>query len=169
MGLEFKVDQNSVDQTLAHIEAVRLRIFANVKAGMQEAMEGLAAEAIDKMLAAGIQVRTGQLLENIGNSPQVRETAQFIKGRVSARREMKIGGRDFVGYVGAAIDEGYKVPALDAKLFQFTEPDASTLFARGHRAFDVKPHPFLLASQQAFEAPIMDIIRARVEASQDEA
>ena len=168
MGIEFQVDQRSVDRTLEHIDAVRLRIFASVKAGMQEAMEGLAATAIDKMLAAGIQVRTGQLLENIGNSPRVTETAEFIKGSVKAEREMKLGGREFVGYVGTALDEGYTVPEFDGKLYQFTEPDAGTLYRLGHRAFDVKPHPFLREASDQFAPTILDIIQARIDANPDE-
>lgn len=160
--IELKVDQRSVDNTLGYLDAVGVRILENVRAAMEESMEGLAAETIEQMIGAGIQSRTGQLLENIGNSARVKETAEFIYGSVSARREMKLGGRTFLGFVGTAIDEGFHVRAVEGNLYEFTEPDAGTLYARGHAAFDVKPHPFLAQSQQAYEAPIMDAIRAAI-------
>lgn len=160
--IELKVDQRSVDNTLGYLDAVGVRILENVHAAMEESMEGLAAETIEQMIGAGIQSRTGQLLENIGNSARVKETAEFIYGSVSARREMKLGGRTFLGFVGTAIDEGFHVREFEGNLYEFTEPDAGTLYARGHAAFDVKPHPFLAQSQQAYETPIMDAIRAAI-------
>lgn len=161
--IELKVDQASVDRTVDYLEAVRQRIFAAVHAGMEEAMEGLAGEAINQLEAAGIHSRTGQLLENIGNSPRVTETTDLIIGKVKAEREMKLGGRTFIGYVGTALDEGFHVKAVPGHLYQFTEPDADTLFTQGHQAFDVKPHPFLKRAIEAYESPLMDIIRARVQ------
>lgn len=161
--IELKVDQASVDRTVDYLEAVRQRLFAGVRTGMLEAMEGLAGEAINQLEGAGIHSRTGQLLENIGNSPSVEETTHLMIGKVKAEREMKLHGRTFLGYVGTALDEGYHVMAVPGHLYQFTEPDVNTLYTRGHQAFDVKPRPFLVRAIEAYKSPLMDIIRARVQ------
>jgi hypothetical protein len=75
---------------------------------------------------------------------------------------MTSGGRKFKGYLGTAIDEGFHVPAVEGKLLKFTPAGAETRFTRGHVAFDVAPHPFLIRAKEAFASPIMQIIAARV-------
>jgi hypothetical protein len=160
--LQIVIEQSSVDGVAAYLDRVKLRIFANMKLGMQEAMEGLAAEAVTQASAAGIQARTGALFRDILESPKVKETAELIVGRVSAESEMTSGGRKFRGYLGTALDEGFHVSVVEGKLFQFTPPGAETRFTRGHVAFDVAPHPFLSRAKQAFADPIMEIIAARV-------
>jgi hypothetical protein len=160
--IEFKVDPRSVTNTVDYLEAVRKRIFQGVKAGMQEAMEGLAAVAVSEMGAAGIQNRTGELAADILASPKVRETVTTIRGSVRAMRTMKLGGRTFAGYVGTALDEGFHVKAVEGNLYQFTEPTEGTYYTRGHAAFDVRPHPFLKRAAQSFAPSIIDIIQMRV-------
>jgi hypothetical protein len=160
--LQVVVERRSVDSAFAYMERTRQRIFQKMREGMQEAMEGLAAEAVSQATAAGIQPRTGQLFEDILASPKVRETAELIRGTVSAESDMTIGGRKFRGYLGTALDEGYNVPSFDSKVFQFTSADGNTFFTRGHVAFDVKPHPFLHRAKEAFTAPILEIIEAKI-------
>jgi hypothetical protein len=159
------VDQASVTETIDHLEAVRKRIFIGVKQGMREAMEGLAGVAVAEMGAAGIENRTGELAENILKSPRIWENAGEIGGTVKAKATMKLKGRSFEGYLGTALDEGFHVKAVDGNLFRFTEPDADTLYARGHAAFDVKPHPFLQRASESFAPSIIDIIQAAVNAA----
>jgi hypothetical protein len=160
--LQLAVTQRSIDSTAGYIERVKLRIFQKMREGMQEAMEGLAGEAVAQAGAAGIQAKTGALFADILASAKVRETPELIAGSVDAQSEMTSGGRKFKGYLGTALDEGFSVKAVEGNLFQFTAPDGGTLYSRGHRAFDVKPHPFLRQAKEAFTAPIFDIIQARV-------
>jgi len=160
-----KVDPASVDRTVEYLNAVRLRIFEQVRLGMQEAMDGLAGTALVEMTAAGIQERTGELAGNIAKSPRVRETATTITGRVTAERKMTLKGRTFMGYVGTALDEGYAVPGVEGNLLQFSGPDGETLYRRGHVAFDVRPHPFLRQASDAYQPTLMDIIAERVAAA----
>jgi hypothetical protein len=161
--LEVKVDQKSVDTTIDYMEAVKQRIFAAIRTGMAEGMELLAANAVEEMGAAGIQNRTGALAENILKSPRVTEDADFIRGRVSAVSLVKArGGGLYYNNLGNILDMGFHDPQTKSPLHQFTESDGETFWARGHVAFDVKPHPFFRRAVEVSESPIMDIIRARV-------
>lgn len=166
--LIIQAEPRSVDRVLDHVDEVKERIFAKMREGMQEAMEGLATEAVAQATAAGIQSRTGQLFEDILNSPKVRENAELIFGRVSTESEMTIAGRKFKGFLGTALDEGFHVRSEHAKApYQFTGSDGGTFYARGHVAFDVKPHPFLRRTKEAFTAPILQIIAAKVAEAYD--
>lgn len=158
----FEVDQRSVDGTVEYLGTVRQRIFAAVRGGMKEGMEGLAGTAVAEMGAAGIQSRTNQLAENILASPQIAEDKYAIKGRVSAKGKMKLKGRTFLGFLGTALDEGYRVPAVKCAMYQITKPDGETFWARGHVAFDVKPHPFLRRASESYAPTLIDIISARI-------
>ena len=160
--LQFVVEQRSVDSVVGYIERTKLKIFAQMKLGLQEAMQGLAGEAVSQASAAGIQARTGELFADILASPRVAETPELIVGRVSAKSEMTSGGRKFEGYLGTAVDEGFHVPAVTDMLLQFTPAGSETRFTRGHVAFDVAPHPFLRQAKEVFTDPIMQIIAARV-------
>jgi hypothetical protein len=160
--LQIVIEQSSVDSVDSYIERVKLRIFKQMRLGMKEAMQGLAAEAVGQASSAGIQARTGQLFADILASPKVRETTDVIVGRVSTQSEMTSGGRKFKGYLGTAIDEGFHVPAVEGKLLKFTPAGAETRFSRGHVPFDVAPHPFLRRSKESFAAQIMQIIATRV-------
>jgi hypothetical protein len=160
--IDFAVDQSSVDRTLEHLEAVRLRIFATVRESMEESLLDLAGTAVAEMGAAGIQNRSGELAENIIKSPRVNESATNISGRVKAEATWKLGGRSFLAYVGTALDEGYSVPPVEGSLFQFTESGEGTLFTRGHVAFDVRPHPFLRRAQEAWTPTFLDLIESRI-------
>jgi hypothetical protein len=156
------IEQHSVDGVLNYVERTRQRIFEQMRVGMKEAMEGLAGETVYQAQAAGIRARTYQLFTDILNSPRVSETPELISGRVTAESEMTSGGRKFKGYLGTAIDEGFHVAPVEGKLLRFVPADGDTYYRRGHAAFDVKPHPFLRQSKEAFTAPIMEIIEARV-------
>jgi hypothetical protein len=160
--IQLIIEQRNVDEVGAYVERVKLRIFQKMREGMREAMDGLADETVSQAAGAGIQQRTGELFLDILASPRVRETPELIIGTVDAQSEMTSGGRKFKGYLGTALDEGYRVPAVQGNLFQFTEASAETLYSRGHSAFDVKPHPFLNRAKEAFTAPIMEIINAAV-------
>ena len=160
--LRVTIDPRSVDNVVDYVERTKLRIFQKMREGMREAMDGLADEAVSQAQSAGIQIRTGELFLDILASPKVKETEDLIIGSVSAQSEMTTGGLKFKGYLGTALDEGFKVPGVEGTLFQFTEADKDTLYSRGHIAFDVKPHPFLRQAKEAFTAPIMEIIAAAV-------
>lgn len=151
------------DGALDYLERTKQRIFAGMREGMQEAMDTLAGGAVQEAAAAGVRARTGQLFSDILASPRIRETADAIRGTISTASEMTSGGRKFKGYLGTAIDEGFHVRAVQARSpYEFTDADGETFFTRGHIAFDVKPHPFLRRTKEAFTQPIFDIIEARV-------
>lgn len=156
------LDPASVTETTDYLEEAREKILAAVRTGMQEAMEGLAGEAVSMMSAAGIHQRTGELAENIEDSPKVTETKEVIRGTVSAERDITLGGRKSK-HVGLWMEEGYHVPEVTGKLFQFTDADWDTLYSRGHRAFDVKPHPFMDPALREYETTITQIITDAVE------
>jgi len=160
--LQIIIEQRNVDSVVGYVERVKQRIFEKMRIGMREAMDGLADETVAQAGAAGIQPRTGELFLDILSSPKVKETPELIIGTVDTQSEMTSGGRKFKGYLGTALDEGFHVRAVEGKLFQFTTADSDTLYSLGHTAFDVKPHPFLRQAKDAFTAPIMEIIEARV-------
>ena len=160
--LQVIIEQRSVDSVVGYVERVKQRIFQKMHEGMQEAMEGLATEAVSQASAAGIQARTGQLFSDILSSPRVKETPELVIGTVDAQSEMTSAGRKFKGYLGTALDEGFHVKAVEGKLFQFTTANSDTFYSLGHTAFDVAPHPFMRQAKEAFTAPIMEIIAARV-------
>jgi hypothetical protein len=178
--LQLTVEQRSVDSVVDYVERVKMRIFAQMRVGMREAMEGLAAEAVSQASTAGIQMRTGQLFEDILNSPSVHETAELIVGGIGVKSDMTIKGRTFQGYLGTALDEGYTVPSAvplsrkidkaqgTAGVFQFIAANGDTRFTFGHKAIRVRPHPFLRQAKEAFTDPIMEIIAARVAEAYEE-
>jgi len=167
--LEIKVDQSSVDSTLDYMERVKQRILDGVRAGMAEGMQVLAANTVAEMAAAGIQNRTGALAANVLKSPRVTEDARFITGRVGAMALVKAkGGSEYYNNLGNILDIGAIEPVVQSPMHQITEPDGDTFWARGHVAFDVKPHPFFRRAFQVSESPIMDIIRARVAEATEE-
>ena len=155
--LDFKVDQASVDATVDYVEQVKQRILEGVRSGMLEAMQGLAGTVADKLHGSPIVSRTGALLSAIEGSPKVTETDAIIRGTVTA----DVGAK----HLGIWLEEGTHVPAVEGKLYQFTEADAGTFFARGHRAFDVKAHPFMNPALDEFKAPIMQIIADAIAAA----
>ena len=152
--ITLQVEQASVDGVKSYLERVRQRILAGVREGIQEAMEGLAGTAVAQMAAAGIKSRKGDLISAIQSSPKVTEGPEYIRGTVSAEIGMK--------HLGLWLEEGVHDPAVEGNLFQFTTPDGQTVFTRGHRAFDVKAHPFLNPALEQYKAPIMDIIAQHV-------
>jgi len=160
--IELQVDQASVDNTIEWLESVRLKIFAGIRESMEEAMLDLAGVAVAEMTSAGIKNRTGELAENIIKSPHVSENRETIVGRVTAKADMTLAGRTFFGFLGTALDEGYHVPEVDAALYQFTEPDAGTLYSRGHMAFDIKPHPFLSRASDVYAPTLIELIETAV-------
>jgi hypothetical protein len=153
-GVTFQVEQRSVDAVESYLERTRQRILSGIRTGMQEAMEGLAFTVADKLQGNPIVSRSGELLGAILASPKVTETPQVIRGTVTA----DVGKK----HLGIWLEEGTHVPAVEGHLYQFTPADGETVYTRGHRAFDVKPHPFMNPSLREFKAPIMEIIQARV-------
>ena len=160
--IELQVDQASVNRTIEHLQAVRLKIFAAVRVAMKAGMEELAGVAVVEMGAAGIQSRTGRLAENILKSPQIRETQYEISGRVTAKAPMTIGGRTFSGYLGTALDEGYSVPEVQCNMHQITEANGESFWTHGHVAFAVRPHPFLRAASASYAPTLIELIRDRI-------
>ena len=159
--IQLAVEKASVDGVKGYLEQVRQRILDAVREGMQEAMEGLAGTVVDKIPGAGIKTRQrvrsnggGDLISAIQQSPRVTTGPEYVRGTVSA----EVGNK----HLGLWLEEGFHEPAVEGSLFQFTTPDGDTLYSRGHRAFDVKPHPFMNPALESYKAPIMDIIAQRV-------
>jgi hypothetical protein len=160
--IEFKVDPRSITNTVDYLEAVRKRIFEGVRSAMEEGIEELGEVAKAGMSAAGIQSRTGALMESL-EWHSVEESATKIYSSIRPVTPAKVEGRDVpTFYLATALDEGFHVKAVEGKTFQFTKADGGTLFSRGHVAFDVKPRPFLRQSVQSFAPVLLDLIQARV-------
>lgn len=153
--INLRLDPASVDEVQDYLEVTRTRILAAIRSGMGEAMQALAYNVADKFSGNPIVSRSGDLLGGILGSPHVSETNEVIRGTVSA---IGADGKP----VGLWLEEGTHVEAVDGTLFQFTEADEGTFYSRGHRAFDVKPHPFMNPSLREMKQPIMDIIAARL-------
>jgi hypothetical protein len=140
-----------------YMERVKRSVFAAVRAGMQEGMEGLAWTVAGKLGGDPITSRSGALLGAILGSAKVRETAAAITGTVSS----DVGGK----HLGLWLEEGTHVPATKgngAKLYGFFPADGSSVFTHGHAAFQVAPHPFLNPSLAEYSPTILDLIRTRV-------
>ena len=152
--LTFTLDPSSVDATVDHVEAVRHRILAAIREGMMEAMQGLAWTVADKLSGNPIVSRSGELLGAILGSPKVTETAEIIRGTVSS----DVGAQ----HLGLWLEEGTHIKAVEGKLYGFTPPDGKTFFTHGHRAFSIKPHPFMNPSLREYKSTIMEIIVAKV-------
>lgn len=155
MSVKLILDPASVDQAVDYLDQARERILAAIRSAMLEAMQGLAGAAAEQSLAAGIQRRSGDLIEAIEESPRVTETAQLIRGTVAS----DVGAK----HIGLWLEEGTRVPEVAGTLFEFTEPEADTLYSRGHRAFDVKPHTFLNPALHEYETTITDLIQRAVD------
>lgn len=154
--IQLQVDPASVSTVEDYVEQIRRRILLAIREGMMEGMTALAWNVADKMSGNPIVSRSGDLLEGVLDSPKVTETPEVIRGTVSGR---SADGKP----VGLWLEEGTHVPAVKGDLYQFTEPDEGTLYARGHRAFDVKPHPFMNPALADMREPIQNIIAARLE------
>jgi hypothetical protein len=85
----------------------------------------------------------------------VTETPEVIRGTVSA----DIGQK----HIGLWLEEGTHVKAVQGNLYGFVEPDGKTFFTRGHKAFDVKPHPILNPALDNLRAAIFDNLQKRVD------
>ncbi|HVJ09268.1 MAG TPA: hypothetical protein VM554_12880 [Acidisarcina sp.] len=144
------VEPESVDQAVEHIDAVRQRILASLRDGMQRAMAGLAGAAVEEMAEAGIQNRSGELKGAIVRSPWVSETPLILRGNVTADVGMK--------HVGLWMEEGTNVPAVEGKIFEFAEPDAESLYSHGHAAFQVRARPFMNPALQKYQDSILQIL-----------
>lgn len=163
MSVAFVLDPASVDSTIAYIEEARERILQAIRQGMREAMEGLADTTVEQFYAAGLHSRSGQTVEAIEYSPKVSENATTIRGTVAAETNVTLGGRRSK-HIGLWMEEGTHVPEVKGVLYGFTEPGGNeTFFARGHRAFDMQPHPFLNPALAAYETTITEIIEHKVD------
>jgi hypothetical protein len=150
-----ELDESSVDGVADYMETARQRILQAVRDGMLEAMKNLASDAVGQMAGAGIVEHSGQLAEAIERSPSVSETKEVIRGTVSS----DVGAK----HLGLWLEEGIHDPEVPAHLYEFTEPDGSTFYTRGHRAFDVKPHPFLNRALEGAQTMIADLIQQSVD------
>ncbi len=179
--LQVVIEQRSVDQVESYLEKTKLKIFAMMHQGMEESMEALAEAAVSEMHAAGITNRTGDLEANILASPKVTETAERIRGTVGAEGNITLGGKRSK-HIGLWMEEGYSVPAVKLsdtsqrryynktgqgfslhKAFKFAPSGGGgVVWASGHAAFTVRPHPFLNPAIRRMTTPIMEIIEARV-------
>lgn len=167
--IDFYVDQASVEQSVEYLETVKLRIFEAVHTGMKEAMDELAKVTVEEMSAAGIQSRSGELAENILQSPKVEENDWTITGRVKAKAKIKRGGATFLADLGSYLDKGIRVPKVESGPFQFASNSAELIWARGHKAFKVPAHQFLRRASESFESPLIEIISERVKEAVGEA
>lgn len=152
--VELTITQASVDGIASYLERVRLRVLAAARAGMRESMEGLAWTVADKLQGNPITSRSGELLGAVLASPKVRETETQIRGTVSAN----VGGKPR----GLWLEEGTHVPAVKGTVFAFTPPGEETQFSRGHKAFNVRPRPFMNPSLDQYKGQILATIQARV-------
>jgi hypothetical protein len=156
--LQFAVDEESVTGVLDYLEQTRQNIMAGIRSGMQQAMEGLAWTVADKLQGSPIVSRSGELLGHVLGSPKVTDTPHYIKGTVDAELGKK--------HLGLWLEAGTNVPSTigTAKgvLYQFTPADGDSVFTRGHRAFSVKPHPFMNPSLIEYKPTIIDIITQRI-------
>jgi hypothetical protein len=168
--LDAKLDPKSLSSTVDYMQTVKQRILAAVRSGMAEGMELLAENTVAELYRSGIQRRTGVLEENILSSPRVTEDANVIRGRVTAKSLVKAkGGQPYYNNLGNMLDLGFHDPAVGKEpMHQITEPDGGTFWARGHVAFDVKPHPFFRRAVEVSESPIMELIRSRVSRAAEE-
>lgn len=186
MSVQLVLDPASVTQTTEYVAQVQEQILAAIRAGMQEAMRGLAGEAVYQAQAAGIRAHTWALFNAILESPLVRETAETIRGTVGTEQNITVNGKDWgmQKHIGLWMEEGYSVPEVRHKyvgrgpngghlyaadIYQFTEPDGESFWTNGHRAFDVKPHPFLNPALAEYETTITQIIAEAVDAALDAA
>ncbi|MDP9039836.1 MAG: hypothetical protein M3O02_11290 [Acidobacteriota bacterium] len=152
--VEAHVSSQSVAEVDAYLEGMRQRVFAGVRTGMQEAMEGLAYTVVDKLQGNPIVSRSGRLLGAILGGIKVRENAAAIKGTVSTDTH---DGRN----LGQWLEDGHDEPAVVGKL-HFFAADGVERWIHGHRAFHVDGKPFLNPSLQEYEPTIMAIINQKV-------
>jgi hypothetical protein len=155
MSVRMVLDPASIDETVSYVEQTRERILDAIRTSMLEAMHDLAWNVADKLQGDPIVSRSGELLGAILASPSVTVKSESITGSVWS----DVGEK----HIGLWLEEGTHVPAVDGKLFQFTEPDGKTFFTRGHRAFDVKPHPFLNPALHESETMIFELIQQAVD------
>jgi len=160
--IEYEVDHASVDRTVEWLDAVRLKIFDGIREAMEESLLELAGITVAEMRAADIQNRTGELAENIINSPRVHESQEVISGRVTAKGDMSIQGRTFLGFLGTALDEGYTIPPQDDVVWSAVNGDGAKEYRHGHTAIKVAPHPFLREAQQKWMPSFVELVEARV-------
>ena len=150
-----QVDPASLVAVVDHLEQTRKNIFAAIKAGMLQGMEGLSSNVADKLQGTPIVSRSGALLGAILGSPKVTENADVIRGTVSSN----VGRMP----LGLWLEEGTSVPAsVVGKLFHFTAADGASAFTHGHQAFKVAAHPFLNPSLEEYGPTILDTIQARI-------
>lgn len=160
--IEYAVDEASVTRTVEWLEAVRLKIFEGIREAMDDSMLELARVTVEEMGAAGIKNRTGELAEGIINSPQVHETPQVISGRVTAKANMSIQGRTFMGFLGTALDEGYTIPPQSDVVWAAVNGDGAEEYRHGHSTIKVEPHPFLRQAQQVWMPSFVELVEERV-------
>lgn len=128
--------------------------MAGIRTGMKEAVEGLSWTVADKLQGNPIVSRSGKLLGAILGSAKVTETETYIKGTVSGMVDGKPRG--------LWLEEGVSIPAVQCRLYQFTQADGTSHWAHGHGAFKIAPHPFLNPSLIEYKPTIIDIIRQRI-------
>ncbi len=172
--ISLMVDPASVDGTMDYIDRIKQRIFEKVREGMREGMEYMAGEAVAAASAAGIQARTGQFFADIEKSPEVWEDPAYIHGQVDADSEMTSDGRKFQGYLGTALDAGFRVPATakegskhsrhqgTSMVYQFLTSNGAMRFTTGHKKFTVRPHPFFLRAEEASQPTVLELIQMRI-------
>lgn len=161
MNLGLQVDPRSVAQIEDYLEQTKRNIFANVRTGMKESMEGLATTVASKLQGNPIVSRTGELLAHVLASPTVKETQRYIRGTVDAELGKK--------HLGLWLEEGTQVPATigtsKGVLYQFAPADGDSVYTHGHRAFQVQPHPFMNPSLEQYQPTILDLITAKIQAA----
>lgn len=149
--IQMVLERSSVGDVNAYLDRVKQRIFAGVRGGMQQSMDELAYGVADKLFGNPIHSHTGELAGAILGSPKVTETPEVIRGTISS----DVGKK----HIGLWLEEGTHVRAVQGKLFGFTAADGNTFFTRGHKAFDVKPRPFMNPTLHALSAQIFENIQ----------
>jgi hypothetical protein len=164
VNLGLQVDPRSVAQIEDYLEQTKRNIFANVRVGMRESMEGLASTVASKLQGNPIVSRTGELLAHVLASPMVKETKRYIRGTVDAELGVK--------HLGLWLEEGTHVPEVRTNkqggpvMYWFVARDGNSAYApHGHSAFTVQPHPFLNPSLEEYKPTLLDIIAQKVQES----
>lgn len=149
-----QVDPGSLVAVVDHLAQTRKNIFAAVRLGMLQGMEGLSWNVADKLQGSPIVSRSGALLGAILGSPKVVENREVIRGTVSS----SVGRKP----LGLWLEEGTSVPAVQGKLYGFVPADGTSVFTHGHQAFRVAAHPFLNPSLDEYGPTILETIQARI-------
>ena len=148
--LQLTVDNTAV---LDYMQAVQMRIFAGIREGMAQVVEGLGNTVAGFADGEVIVSRSGAFIGAVLGSERVTENDTYIRGTVSGM----VGKKP----MGLWFDEGTSVPEVRVRMYQFFPPDGESVWTHGHAAFQVAPHPIMNRSLETYAPTILEIISAK--------